>query len=287
MTVHIDLMHDYSLEITAKDVASLRNVASEIVPGTMIAIPALPGEPFEDHVAAARAIRELGFEPMPHLAARNIASVESFERLLGDLVSEAGVRRCFVIAGDTPLVNGPFADSLALIATGAFERHDIACIGIGAHPDGHPHMSEARCWDVLDEKCMEIKKRAMAPLIVTQFGFDAAPYLHWLKDLRVRGISDPVRIGVPGPAGVRTLLRYAARCGVSASRSVMAKYGLSVTRLIGQAGPDRLVGELCSGLRPEHGRVALHFYPFGGLGRTVQWINDYSDTGCQPAIRTA
>ena len=47
----------------------------------------------------------------------------------------------------------------------------------------------------------------MAPLIVTQFGFDPQVFLDWLQDLRIRGIHSPVRIGVPGPAGIATLVR--------------------------------------------------------------------------------
>ena len=55
----------------------------------------------------------------------------------------------------------------------------------------------------------------------------------------------------------------------------MAKYGVSLTRLLGSAGPDRLVADFARGLTPAHGPVRLHFYPFGGLARTVEWINDY------------
>src|SRR3546814_10207425 len=81
----------------------------------------------------------------------------------------------------------------------------------------------------------------MAPLVVTQFGFDPDAFLAWLKEARVRGIDTPVRIGIPGPAGIKTLLRFAARCGVGASASVLMKYGASITNLLGSAGPDRLV----------------------------------------------
>ena len=55
----------------------------------------------------------------------------------------------------------------------------------------------------------------------------------------------------------------------------MAKYGLSITKLLGTAGPDRLIEALAEGLTPGHGDVRLHFYPFGGVGKTVDWINDY------------
>ena len=65
----------------------------------------------------------------------------------------------------------------------------------------------------------------------------------WPKCAR-RGIDVPVRLGVPGPAGIKRLLGFAKRCGVGASASVMKKYGVSLTNLIGSAGPDKLVDSL-------------------------------------------
>jgi methylenetetrahydrofolate reductase (NADPH) len=266
----------YSLEMTAKDIASLREAAPLITPGTPVAVTFLPGEEAEARVEAAKAVRALGFEPMPHFSARRITSREAFERYLEAVVSEAGVKRCFVIAGDPPEAEGPFEDSSALIGTGAFERAGIQAIGVGGHPEGHPNMTQQQCWDVLQSKCVDIERRGMAPLIVTQFAFDADGLLDWMKQLRERGIEAPVRLGVPGPAGIKTLLRFASRCGVGASASVMAKYGLSITNLLGSAGPDKLVDALAAGMGPEHGPVRLHFYPFGGLKRTVEWIKEYS-----------
>ena len=56
----------------------------------------------------------------------------------------------------------------------------------------------------------------------------------------------------------------------------MSKYGVSLTKLIGTAGPDKLVDEIAAKLDNAHGPVRLHFYPFGGLARTVAWIKDYA-----------
>ena len=265
----------FSIEITAKDVDALKHVAPSLPPNTPVSVTFLPGEESEARIAAAIAVRDLGFEPMPHFSARRIGSHAEFESYLQAVVQQAKVRRCFVIAGDRDTPAGPFADSSALIATGCFENAGIKAIGIAGHPDGHPHMSAEQCWDILNKKAADIENRGMAPLIVTQFSFDAGSLLAWLKELRGRGLALPVRVGVPGPAGIKTLLRFAARCGVQASASVMAKYGLSITQLLGSAGPDRLADALSERISSEHGRVRLHFYPFGGLERTVEWIKSY------------
>ncbi len=266
----------FSLEMTAKDEASLRDAAPLIPTETPIAVTYLPGEEVDARVAATIAVRELGFEPMPHFSARRITSEDDFEAYLKAVVEKAGVRRCFIVAGDPPEAQGPYSDTMSLIATGAFERSGIQAIGIGGHPEGHPNMSEAECWAVLEAKVHEIERRGMAPLVVTQFGFDPDAFLGWLKELRARGITCPVRIGIPGPAGIKRLLAFAARCGVGASASVMKKYGVSITNLLGTAGPDKLVDAFARGLGEEHGRVRLHFYPFGGLTKTLEWINDYN-----------
>lgn len=266
----------FSLEMTAKDEPSLRDAAPLIPVDTPISVTFLPGEDVAARVAATVAVRELGFEPMPHFSARRITSEDDFEGYLKAVVEQAGVKRCFIVAGDPAEPEGPYFDTSALIATGAFERAGIKAIGVGGHPEGHPNMSAAECWQVLETKVAEIERRGMAPLIVTQFSFDPDAVLVWLKELRARGVDAPVRVGIPGPAGIKTLLRFAARCGVGASASVMRKYGVSITNLIGSAGPDKLVGIFAAKLGEEHGRVRLHFYPFGGLVRTVEWIGAYT-----------
>lgn len=266
----------FSLEMTAKDEGSLRDAAPFIPAGTPIAITFLPGEELDARVAATVAVRELGCEPMPHFSARRILSSDDFEGYLRAVVERAGVKRCFIVAGDPPEPQGPYFDTMALIRTGAFERAGVQAIGVGGHPEGHPNMTEAECWAVLEAKVREIEARGMAALIVTQFSFDPDACLAWLKELRARGIHCPVRMGVPGPAGIKRLLAYAARCGVGASASVMKKYGVSITNLLGTAGPDKLVDAFATGLGPEHGRVRLHFYPFGGMRKTLEWILEYN-----------
>lgn len=266
----------FSLEMIARDIEGLRAAAPLIPADTPVAVTFLPGEEMDARVAATVAVRELGFEPMPHFSARRIRSEDHFDDYLEAVVAEAGVSRCFIVAGDPPAPEGPYADTSALIATGAFERAGIKAIGVGGHPEGHPNMSANQAWAVLESKLAEIDRRGMAGLVVTQFGFDPDAFLRWLKEARSRGIDTPIRIGIPGPAGIKRLLAYASRCGVGATTSVLRKYGISVTNLLGTAGPDKLVDAFAAKLGDEHGKVRLHFYPFGGMVKTVEWIADYN-----------
>ncbi len=266
----------YSVEITAKDIDGFRQTAPKLPAETPVAVTFLPGETLEARLAAAREVRAQGFEPMPHFSARRFKSEKEFITMLERMVEEAGIKRCFAIAGDTPEAEGPYPDTASLIETGLFEANGLKAIGIAGHPQGHSNMTDEECFQTLERKSALIHERGMKPLIVTQFGFDPDAFMHWLVVLRERGIDAPVRIGVPGPTSIKALMKFAARCGVSASASVLSKYGISITKLIGTAGPDKMVDAFAKGFNEEHGRVRLHFYPFGGLSKTVDWVADYT-----------
>lgn len=265
----------FSLEVSAKAMPALRAEADRIPRGTVISIPWLASEDDDARLSAVRTVRALGFEPMPHLSARRIGSRTALERFLERATSEAGVERCLLIAGDLATPAGPFADSASIIETGRLERFGIKVVGIGGHPEGHPAMSGGARWQVLERKCQAIEARRMAPVIVTQFAFDADAVLAWLDALRARGISVPVLVGVPGPASITRLLRYAAMCGVGASASMLARYGISIGRLLGTAGPEVFVDRLVKGLTSAHGQVSPHLFPFGGVASSLEWIEQH------------
>ena len=271
-----NMVDGYSLEMTAKELDGLREAAPLIRPGTQVAVTFLPGEEMEQRVEAAKLVRELGFEPIVHLSARRLTSKEELDSYLARITAEAGVKRVFLIAGDPPEPEGPFADSLQVIESGLLEKHGITIAGVGGHPEGHPNVSKADLWVWMEKKIAALRERGIVPLVVTQFAFDDDAIVEWVGEMRARGIDVPVRLGVPGPAGIKRLLGFAKRCGVGASASVMKKYGISLTNLIGSAGPDKLVDSLDKKLSDEeHGRVRLHFYPFGALTASAEWINTY------------
>ncbi|MEZ5709308.1 MAG: methylenetetrahydrofolate reductase [Blastomonas sp.] len=270
------LLDHYSIEMTAKDVPQLEKAAHLIPPGTKIPVTYLPNESFDARIAAAARVRQLGFLPIPHISARRLASHDELRRFLEGLRRDAQIDHAFVVAGDPPEPLGPFEDALAIIRTGLLAEYGVKRVGISGYPEGHPEIGNDRLWTASVEKQLELDRRGHDFAIVTQFAFDADPVLAWLEGLRANGVNALIRIGIPGPASVRTLLRFAARCGVGASTRVMAKYGVSITRLLATAGPDRLIEDFAQRLDPAiHGDVLLHLYPFGGLEATAQWAHDY------------
>jgi methylenetetrahydrofolate reductase (NADPH) len=271
------LLGTYSIEMTAKDGEALAAAKYRIPQGTSVSITFLAGETAPARVAAAKQAASYGFKPRPHISARRIASEQELEAFLADLAREAQIDRAFVVAGDLATPAGPYFDALAVIKSGRLGKHGVRNVGIAGYPEGHPDFPAEKLWQALREKHQALTDLGHSYDIITQFGFDAKPVLDWLTQLRDRGLTAPVRIGVAGPASVKTLLRFAARCGVGASASVMAKYGVSITKLLNTAGPDALIAEFAGSLDPaKHGEVLLHFYPFGGLARTAQWVSDFA-----------
>jgi len=278
IAAHISLVDDFSIEITAKDAAQLDEAARYLPANTMVSITFLPGESFASRVDAAAQVAALGFKPVPHLSARRLTSAGELEGFLDALAGRIALEHVFVVAGDLPNAAGPYDDALALIRSGMLERYGVKHVGIAGYPEGHPQIDHRKLTTALVDKTAVLKAMGMTTSIMTQFAFDAVPVLGWLEQVRHLGIDAPVRIGVAGPASVKTLLRFAARCGVEASTSVMKKYGLSLSRLLGNAGPDPILADIGSGLVPaQHGVAKIHFYPFGGLTNTAKWIKGYCE----------
>lgn len=270
------LIDRHSLETTAKDTQALEQARPYLAPGTDVSITFLPGEDSDMRVSMARQIREAGFTPIPHISARRISTAPELETFLKRLSVEAGVDSAFVVAGDVKEPTGAFHDALAVINQGQLARHGIRRVGIAGYPEGHPDIPNATLWDSLRAKANRLQAEGYSYEIVTQFSFDSDAIVHWLARLRAEHITARVKIGVPGPASVKSLLKFAARCGVGASSRVMAKYGLSLAKLFTQTGPDALISDLETRLHPGvHGDVKLHLYPFGGIRKTAQWAHEF------------
>lgn len=270
------LLADYSLEMTAKDIVKLDEAKAVIPQGTHISVTFLPGEDFAARVAAAKAVKRLGFLPVPHLSARRIKSASELEQILDAVANEIRTDHVFVVAGDPPRPEGPYEDALAIIKSGLLKQAGIKHVGISGYPEGHPDIVREKLDQALLDKQAALDEQGLDYSIMTQFGFDEEPIFAWLEKIRGQGVEATVRLGVAGPASVKTLLRFAARCGVGASAKVMSKYGTSILNLLNTTGPDVLVKDLAAGLDPaRHGDVVLHLYPFGGLKKTAEWAGDF------------
>lgn len=270
------LLTDFSLEMTGKDVAKLAEARDIIPQGTRVNVAFIENEDPRMRLDAARAARQSGFVPVPHISARRLRSQAMLEEFLAALAAENATENVFVVGGDPASPLGPYEDALTVIGSGLLQRYGVRHVGVSGYPEGHPGITDDTLWSALEGKAAALASLGLSGSVITQFGFDADLVLTWIEAVRERGIDLPVRVGVPGPAGVRRLLSYAARFGVGTSAGIARKYGFSITNLMGTAGPDRFIKALADGFDPQrHGEVKLHFYTFGGLKATSEWIADF------------
>ncbi|NJP94826.1 methylenetetrahydrofolate reductase [Nonomuraea sp. FMUSA5-5] len=262
--------------MTAKDAGALEKAAGLLPAGTRVNVTFLAGEDSALRVHAARVIRRLGFRAVPHVSARRLTSERELMRYLSALADAGAAEEVCVVGGDPARPAGPYEDAPALIRTGLLARSGVRQVSVAGYPEGHPHIPPAELWRALEDKHRALLEQDLGMTVITQFGFDAAPVVRWLGELRARGIRSPVRVGVPGPVGVKRLLRYARRFGVNSSAGIVRKYGISLTNLLATAGPERFVERLRGQLDPaRHGDVRLHLYTFGDLPASARWAHEH------------
>ncbi|CDJ98983.1 Methylenetetrahydrofolate reductase [Microbacterium sp. C448] len=275
----LELVSNYSLEMTGKDVPGLIEAKDSIPAGTKINVTFLGNEDLEMRVTASKAVRDMGFIPVPHISARRLSSQDQLEEFLGRLQEVGATDSVFAVGGDPAEPEGPYPDSLSVIQTGLLQKYGVKEVSIAGYPEGHPDIATDVLWRHLEDKSAALKEQGLDATILTQFAFDTDPVIDWVQGVRGRGIESTIRIGTPGPAGIKRLINFARRFGVGANAMIVKKYGFSLTNLMGTAGPDKFVTDLSALLAadPASGEVKLHFYTFGGLKATADWAHQYVD----------
>jgi len=238
----------------------------------------LGNEDLEMRLVASKAVLDGGFIPVPHISARRLKSQQQLEEFLGALQAQNTSEYVFSVGGDPSTPEGPYEDSHDVIKTGLLQQYGAKDVSIAGYPEGHPDITDEQLWAAITGKHATLTEQGTRGTILTQFGFDEDPVVEWIEKVRAVGIDYEIRVGVPGPAGIKRLLAFAARFGVASSAGIAKKYGLSLTNLMGTAGPDKFIGRLAKRLDTDkHGIVKLHFYTFGGLVATSEWIRDFKE----------
>jgi methylenetetrahydrofolate reductase (NADPH) len=96
----------------------------------------------------------------------------------------------------------------------------------------------------------------------------------WARTLRAEGIELPIHVGVPGPATIKTLVKYAAMCGVGNSARFIRKQAMNITKLLSVNTPDDFIAGLArlNTEKPELRVAGPHMYPFGGFDKLFDWL---------------
>ena len=267
-----ELVAACSIEISPRDDFAGERLRELLDPGRTVFVNYPGSVTHHDVVTACARLRHAGFDPVPHIAVRRLASFTQASDFLHRATAEAGVRRAMIIGGDPDHPVGPFPDAYDLLASGLLEGHGLREIAFAGYPEGHPRIASRTLDEALRAKVALARRQGLDVSLVTQFGFDAAPILRWIAALRAQDIVCPVLVGIAGPATVATLAKFAVRCGIGASLRALARGHTAFARILTEAGPDALIGALVAEEELDSTIDGLHVFTFGGVRRTAEWI---------------
>jgi methylenetetrahydrofolate reductase (NADPH) len=268
----VDLVAAGSLEMGAHRPQDAGAIAALLPAGTPVYVNHLPRHRLADSLASIAALRAAGLEPVPHIAARRIAGRVELESFL----RAARVRKALVLGGDEPQALGPYADGAALMRTGLLEDCGVREVGLPGYPEGHPRIPQVALEQAFGEKLALAAGHGLGAYVVTQFCFAPARILEYCASLARGAPGVPVYVGLAGPASPAALLRYARRCGVSASLRALQAQGLNAVRLVTRTDPDDQLAQLaryCAAHPTGCNVVGVHVFSFGGVTAAAGWMN--------------
>ena len=199
--------------------------------------------------------RETNVPPMAHLTCVGHTRAE-----ISDIIktyTDAGIENVLALAGDAPKDPADARPSDYQYATDLVDHlREIGdlCIGVAAHPEGHP-----RSPDLATDRRLLAAKLSAADFATTQFFFDIDHYLSMVNDLADLGVTKPVIPGIMPVTNIAQVERMAELSGAAFPDWLRA-------RLESGTSPEdvRRIGveaatELCAKLL-DAGAPGLHFY---------------------------
>jgi methylenetetrahydrofolate reductase (NADPH) len=241
------------------------------VPTTVpVTVTASPSMGLDRTIVMAERLTAQGYRVVPHLAARMISGRSELAELV-DRLKAAGITNVFVPGGDADTV-GDYPDALSMLEDLTALGSPFEDVGVAGYPESHPTIHDdltvQSMWD----------KRRHATYVVSNLTFDPAVVKDWLHRMRLRGISLPLLVGMPGPVDRTKLLGMATKIGVGDSTRFLVKQKGLMTRLV---APGGFTGETfltrCAPTLgdPEAHVPGLHVYTFNQVAETEAWRRDW------------
>jgi methylenetetrahydrofolate reductase (NADPH) len=267
-------LRDYSIEVTPHDAEKLDAIRAELKENTAVYVAHPPGVPIDDIVTLAGRVQKLGLKATPHVIARKLESREQLERALARC-QELGIHNALCVAGDITADKPAYNSSLEVLQTGLFAKYGFREIGVAGHPEGSKAIGEERVEQALRGKAEFAKSAGFDVYFATQFGFDPQPFIDWEAATNAKGINLPMHVGMPGPASLRQLAKFAMLCGVGASMRMLTSRTSAMANLLSTQAPDEMVTALArhKGANPQSRFKKVHFFAFGGVVKTARWAN--------------
>jgi methylenetetrahydrofolate reductase (NADPH) len=246
-------------------------VVESVPTDVTIAVTASPTRGLDATLELSCQLRGEGYDVVPHVSARLVRDVAHLAEIIARL-QEHKITDVFVPAGDADPPAGRFDSSLSLLEAlhtlRAVEGLELPRVGITGYPESHPKIGD----DITIQAMWD--KRKYASYVVSNLCFDARALSAWVRRVRSRGVTLPLRIGLAGPVEATKLVSMAKKAGVTDAASFIRSHGAWIVRLGAPGGydPDRLLARLGPMLGDSASIVeGLHVFTFNQVRETEQW----------------
>ena len=269
-----ELVAGGSLEISAEAIADTPALAALVPISTRVYVNHSPRHGLTDSLPALAALRKAGLEPVPHIAARRVPSRAEVRAFLDRATAESGVSKVLLVGGDDAQPSGPYDSGAALLRDEVFVQSGVREIGFPGYPEGHPRIASAILKQALLEKLSLAQAQGLGTHMVTQFSFSPARVVEYCTGMARELPMLPIYVGMAGPTDPLALLRFAQRCGVSASLRALKDQGMATVRLMTHTDPgDQLttIARYCAS-HSSCNVVGVHLFSFGGATRAAGWM---------------
>ena len=232
-----------------------------------LAVTCSPTKGVDETLELSEKLIEKGFKVTQHIASKCVSGEKHLEAIIKKL-DELGIESIFVPGGDRPEPMGDFNNALDLLKALKKLGHNLNKIGMAAHPEGHPDVSDEILMEALEEK------KDLADFIVTQMCFDAEILNDWMNQIQKKGIELPVWVGLPGVIERGRLLKTSLRIGVGDSLRFLRKKSQVATELMKSSiyNPDDLVRDITEQIDINDSKLAgYHIYCFNLIETTEKW----------------
>ena len=263
-----------SVEMSIEARNEIPVIAALLPVGTRVYVNHSPRHAVADSLPVLSALHDAGLDPVPHIAARRIESRAEVRDFLARATAECGVGKVLLVGGDDPQPLGPYDGGAALLRDEVLRNCDVNEVGVPGYPEGHPRIPSPVLRAALKEKLQLAADQGLGIHVVSQFSFAPARLVEYCAGLaRVHpGLS--VYVGMAGPTDPRMLLRFAQRCGVSASLRALKDQGMGTIKLFTHTDPGEQLSSIaryCS-TQTSCNVVGVHLFSFGSATRSAQWM---------------
>ena len=234
----ISLIDGFTIELNPKVRHKINSIPLENKNNVYITY--LPDASENDILETIEFVSKNNLTPITHLPARTMKNLDHVRQFLSQVRERTDSKKILVIGGGGNQL-GQITSSLEILNSGLLEENDFNEIGIAGHPEGSPDISQETIDNFLNDKFELTKTKGLNLELVTQFFFDAAPFINWCEELTKKKITIPVRVGFPGPASFKTLLNFGLMSGVGNSINFLKKNSSKVSDLLTKTSNDEML----------------------------------------------